>query len=273
MTRATSGLNSQGSFAFFDPATRSWRTSAATLDSGFPMFSGTLPKRGSMRNGWLYERPMWAPPIDANASSSLLATPLPSDVTGGRTTKGSKRTGETGLRLQVKALLPTPSASDHTGGEGATRSSRREDGVTGGPSLRDIGHLLPTPRTRDHHVQSPETADRRRGVWGMDLPTQIRDLALLPTPAAQEPGFRNREPVTKNGEKPTHGSQRWYDREGGELRAAITHGPARRNETGIDSWGRSNHGRSSGASTRPPSTDGSSSSDDRHPGQLMIEDA
>ena len=251
MTRATSGLNSQGSFAFFDPATRSWRTSAATLDSGFPMFSGTLPKRGSMRNGWLYERPMWAPPIDANASSSLLATPLPSDVTGGRTTKGSKRTGETGLRLQVKALLPTPAAQDANGSSS----------------------LLATPRTRDHHVQSPETADRRRGVWGMDLPTQIRDLALLPTPAAQEPGFRNREPVTKNGEKPTHGSQRWYDREGGELRAAITHGPARRNETGIDSWGRSNHGRSSGASTRPPSTDGSSSSDDRHPGQLMIEDA
>jgi len=40
---------------------------------------------------------------------------------------------------------------------------------------------------------------------------------LLPTPSSQEPGFKNRTPVTKDGETPTHGSQRWYDAKTGRL--------------------------------------------------------
>lgn len=40
---------------------------------------------------------------------------------------------------------------------------------------------------------------------------------LLPTPAANEPGWKNRIPVDKNGETPTHHNQRWYDKETGRI--------------------------------------------------------
>jgi hypothetical protein len=53
--------------------------------------------------------------FETNKSVSLdrwvkrFPTPLPSDVDGGRTTKGRKRQGETGLR---RAVWPTPTSDD-----------------------------------------------------------------------------------------------------------------------------------------------------------------
>jgi len=40
---------------------------------------------------------------------------------------------------------------------------------------------------------------------------------LLPTPAVNEPGWKNRIPVDKNGKTPTHHNQRWYDKETGRV--------------------------------------------------------
>ncbi|MFA4973533.1 MAG: hypothetical protein WC683_13045 [bacterium] len=40
---------------------------------------------------------------------------------------------------------------------------------------------------------------------------------LLPTPAAQEPGWANRTPLDKDGNEPEHGNQRWYDAETGRV--------------------------------------------------------
>lgn len=110
--------------------------------------------------------------------------------------------------------------------------------------------LLPTPSANDHTgAEGPTRAARakRHGTGGSSL----RDIPyMLPTPMANDanPGA------------------------GGELRAAVTHGPSRRNETGTDSWGRANHGRR-GAPTNPPSDDGNTSEATEHPGQLTIEDA
>lgn len=160
---------------------------------------------------------------------------------------GRKWHAQRTLSRMAPALLPTPSANDHTGAEKLTREARRGEGSTGGPSLRDLPKLLPTP------MANPEN-----------------------------PGA------------------------GGELRAALTHGPSRRNETGIDSLGWPNEGRPSrllptptaedskasgsartreegkqamlhdtarrlGASTSQPSDDGSNSPD-QHLHQLTIED-
>ena len=103
--------------------------------------------------------------------------------------------------------------------------------------------LMPTPVAMDSAgIMTPE----ERAEYGHG--SYLRDLMhLLPTPMA-------------NQENPGAG---------GELRAAITHGPSRRNETGIDTWGRPNNGRT-GEPTNPPSDDGSASSDDPPPDQLMI---
>jgi hypothetical protein len=49
------------------------------------------------------------------------------------------------------------------------------------------------------------------------LPTEETEFGLLPTPAAQDPGWRNRCPITKDGNTPTHPNQRFYDKETGRL--------------------------------------------------------
>ena len=41
--------------------------------------------------------------------------------------------------------------------------------------------------------------------------------ALLPTPAANPPGWKNRQPVDKNGNLPETHNERWYDAETGRL--------------------------------------------------------
>lgn len=40
---------------------------------------------------------------------------------------------------------------------------------------------------------------------------------MLPTPNAQEPGWKNLTPVTKSGDTPNHPNQRWYDEKTGRL--------------------------------------------------------
>lgn len=60
---------------------------------------------------------------------------------------GRKWHAQRTLSRVAPALLPTPGANDMTGGEGETRRSRQEQG-TGGPALRDINHLLPTPQAQ-----------------------------------------------------------------------------------------------------------------------------
>ena len=42
-------------------------------------------------------------------------------------------------------------------------------------------------------------------------------ILMLPTPSANEPGWKNRIPVDKNGKTPTHHNQRWYDKETGRV--------------------------------------------------------
>jgi hypothetical protein len=67
-----SGPSTRDSFARYDRASRSWRTSRASLlEAGLDAFSGTWPRRGMMRSGACYQLPGSAPPISASAYSSL----------------------------------------------------------------------------------------------------------------------------------------------------------------------------------------------------------
>ncbi len=242
-------------FAYYDRDTSSWRTCQGSLLEDSGEFCTTWPKQGTWDAGFAYELPTSGLPIFASGYSSLLPTPQAADGTGGRVERsaaangwrrpsGSKASkplgtavallptpqssestptdefleevgqhlGDPHTRLYLPgrkwhvqrtlsriapALLPTPGANDSTGAEGETRQARQEEGVTGGPSLRDLPHLLPTP------VANPDN-----------------------------PGA------------------------GGELRAALTHGPERRNETGIDTMGRPNTGRPSRLLPTPTAEDG-----------------
>lgn len=182
-------------------------------------------------------------------------------------------------------LLPTPDTGESISGHGR-RGGSPGNGKQSGRSLDKTVELLPTPTGRDGKGPNP---NHREG--GEDLPTAA--VKLLPTPVASDAaagGSRNLEgskahagvsltdavrfgnSETPRRLLPTPMSNEENPGAGGELRAAITHGPERRNRTGTDSWGRPNRGRSSGEPTDPPSSDGSASSDEPLPGQLTISD-
>jgi hypothetical protein len=181
------GPNLPASFASFDRATSSWRTSqrclplsaeAASSSSPPPLaeFWETWPRSGMTRSGRAFELPTLAPRTDetecgswptphgmgsdghGNELSMLVQTvegvtdldrtrrkypdfsptPLPSDVDGGRTTKGKKRQHETGLRRA--AMWPTPTATDGRRGADYNRANRRDGG--GRDLVTDVGGQL-----------------------------------------------------------------------------------------------------------------------------------
>jgi hypothetical protein len=129
---------------------------------------------------------------------------------------GGARTQITSLAVLARAdfeqpaapLLPTPTGDD---ANNVTRESGDFQSLA-----REANKLLPTPTSQaSKHGSTP---DENANGWGFNL----WDVPhLLPTPMA-------------NPENPGAG---------GELRAAIVHGEERRNETGVDTMGRPNHGR------------------------------
>ncbi|KKN66929.1 hypothetical protein LCGC14_0467040 [marine sediment metagenome] len=70
-TEADSGAKCSASFANYDPATLSWRTSQLCLDGGWAEFSETWPRAGMTRNGIAYQRPPLVPPISATGFGYL----------------------------------------------------------------------------------------------------------------------------------------------------------------------------------------------------------
>lgn len=76
--RDTCGPSSPESFASYDRATRSWRTSQLTFLSGLETFSETWPTSGMMRNGVCSRPPKSARPTEGSASS-WLPTPTASE--------------------------------------------------------------------------------------------------------------------------------------------------------------------------------------------------
>ena len=81
----TSGPTSPIPFAYYDPDSQCLRTSQGTLVSDSTPSSLTLPRSGSMRNGWLYARPTRVPRTAASGCSSLLPTPHANAATGAGT--------------------------------------------------------------------------------------------------------------------------------------------------------------------------------------------
>ncbi len=174
-----SGSSSPEPFAFFDPASSSWRTSQVSLlpdsDSSWP----TWPKRGTTHRGRAFELPTSARLTAASASSSLLPTPsayesTPTDdyveevqehLTDPHSRlylPGRKWHAQRTLSRIAPALLPTPTA-----GDGKAAGSRNLPGSNAhaGVSLTDVvqtgnsttpRRLLPTPGARDGENSSEQ---------------------------------------------------------------------------------------------------------------------
>lgn len=192
----TSGLSSLDAFAYYDQDSLSWKTCQATLFSDSTASSPTWPKSGMTRGGYAYELPTSVRPIDESVSSALLATPTVSDMKG-------PSPNHAGTLAEHIALLPTPGANDSHGGEGPTRQSRQEHG-TGGPALRDIGHLLPTPAANEPGGTAEQFLERKnRDGHNRTEPSHLSLVVqLLPTPTVQQ--GRNATSGRSNAESQHH---------------------------------------------------------------------
>lgn len=226
-------------------------------DSG--EFSGTYPRSGSMRSGTLYPRQTQAritsasgysssrgggmmPTPDASpggpdyarakregggeddiatfVARSMLNTPCASDAAGSRSTKGSKRQGEGGIRQQMlptprtcagvrssvaphtemrlaveKAMFPTPRAEDsqaagsHRGAMDSLLAAARmmatpTTWLVTGKKMQDAHTSGTDRRKRREMLATPNTADAkggtRNGEGQMQLCHQAREMMATP---------------------------------------------------------------------------------------------
>lgn len=170
----TCGLMSCAPFARWDRDLSCWKTSEATSLWALTLSSLTLPQWGGLHDGELCEHP-----------------------TPGRLTSGPDCSS-----------LPTPSANDTTGAE--DQAQRRNRGA-GGPMLRDLPTLLPTPAVNDmgegktlewwdDWAPRHKAADGRPAPHGRSL--AIEAQRLLPTPAtANSKSTRAMTASTENGRR------------------------------------------------------------------------
>jgi hypothetical protein len=111
------GQSTPASFASYDPATSSWRTSQLSLLEEWGEFSETWPRAGMTRSGTAYRLAPLAP-LTRGIASGLLPTPAATEY-GTNQGGGMGRTGPVRPSLGTMArkdLWPTPTAVTDTGG-------------------------------------------------------------------------------------------------------------------------------------------------------------
>ena len=154
----TSGPTFYAPLGKWDHDSRSWKTSEATSLWALTLSSLTLPAWGGLHNGELCEHP------------------TPERLTSG----------------PDYSSLPTPSANDTTGAEDQVQ---RQNRGAGGPMLRDLPTLLPTPAVNDmgegktlewwdDWAPRQKAADGRPAPHGRSL--AIEAQRLLPTPISRD---------------------------------------------------------------------------------------
>jgi hypothetical protein len=141
------GENTPDSFARFDPDTSSWRTSQTSLFSGWIEYSETWPQAGTMRNGVVFQRQRWVPPIEEIASGSSGNWPTPT-IAGNYNRKGASPNSGDGLETAVKKdNWPIPRAIEYK--NPGMSIERRQKGMAP-EHLSEAVRMWPTPTSRDH---------------------------------------------------------------------------------------------------------------------------
>jgi hypothetical protein len=131
--------------ARFDQDTQSWKMLQDTLLLDWSKSLESCPKWGMTRHGELFALVMPVLPTSVNAFSSL----------------------------------PTPSANDTTGAESQNQRKGRK---AGGPMLRDLPTMLPTPTTQDGENNAGPSQHNRNS------PPLNTVVMMLPTPAVNDMG-------------------------------------------------------------------------------------
>lgn len=225
------GPSSPDAFAFYDPGSSSLRTCQGTFPSDSMLCSVILPKRGSMRNGWLHERPtlvrhtveqdfssLPTPRATRGGSQSetaaLLPTPNTMDAMNPRSDEALARAKQAGgcsnLKDVLPRLLPTPVASDD---KGTTMVDRERSG----PALRDVRHLLPTYRA------NATRTSRKSMVENQQWPAPSLEQAIELSQGVLPPEFKNWDEVPGwNGESTNQPSDSGNQHSGDKPRDQLT---------------------------------------------------
>jgi hypothetical protein len=163
------GRSSRDYFAFFDPATCSWKTSQGTLALASDLFSETFPDSGTMRNGRVYALRTSARVTSGNGCS-LWPTAV-ADATGRTPESRTFLTYKAQSSLSVKVQTwPTASASIANDGESLESWERRkaknlakyDNGNGMGTPLTIAAIRWPTARAEDSESAGNHPVARMR---------------------------------------------------------------------------------------------------------------
>jgi len=173
-------------FASFDPTTSSWRTcQRSLLEPTSDPFSGSWPRRGTMRSGTCWERGRSALRIGGTAGSSSGGGPnseglWPTPTQGDHAT----RFAQGGMPLGMAARMwPTPTARDHKDGTAQSCANVPVNGLLGRAIHRMWGTPNAHPRTftpRQQTRPSDEACQLANQVGGALNPTWVSLLMGFP---------------------------------------------------------------------------------------------
>jgi len=183
---AVSGSNTSGSFASFDPATWSLRTSQHSLLEDWIPSSVALPKAGTMRSGSLYELPTLERPIGESGSSSSRGGstwdrgeyPTPTAEQYGSSQNGAASghvrptNGTPSLSTWARESWTTPKASDAERGDCPSERARNT------PSLVSQAPAWATPTARDWRSGKASGAAAYSTDSGQHSGTTLTDAAV-----------------------------------------------------------------------------------------------
>jgi hypothetical protein len=137
-TSGGSGPSSSASFAYYDPASCSWKTSQVSFLPECQTYSETWPRAGMTRNGIAYQRPQLVPRTCVTGSG-LLPTPVAGMADRGD--RGDLNTAVKGYKSKHTRMYPTPKSSPS--GPDFARAGR--DGSGGDDLATAIARMYPTP--------------------------------------------------------------------------------------------------------------------------------
>ncbi len=144
------GESTPGSSLRFDPALSSSKTSRRSRRADSTACSPTLPRSGSMRSGFVSERPTLERLTSASGSSSWptpRASPNENRTTRHAPTHG-KGHGKTLAGEAASRLWPTPNTGESLSGHGR-RGGRPGNGRQSGADLNALVKCWPTPNAND----------------------------------------------------------------------------------------------------------------------------
>lgn len=158
------GANTRASFASFDRATSSWRTSQLCLDGEWSEFSETWPRSGMTRSGIAYQRPRLVPHISVTGFSSW---PTPVSSMGERGGRGDLLAIVRGMPNKHIRRYPTPRAEER-GQYQRDRGQKGKERLT----LTGVAKLWATPASSDGR-RGPDKKRAERTDGGRDLVTDV----------------------------------------------------------------------------------------------------